>query len=86
MASNAHTCTIKLNCRGSEGGGDAYQKHAEGERKSKFLLKPCPSVFNLRIGVCSCMNLSLLLGKFVFKIIRSTSEIEETCLLMFADV
>ena len=47
-----------------------------GARKSKSMLRPCVSVLNLRIRVCSCVNLSSLLEKSPFNITHSRSEIE----------
>ena len=38
-------------------------KYVYGARKSKSMLRPCVSVLNLRIRVCSCINLSALLEK-----------------------
>ena len=51
-------------------------KYVYGARKSKSILRPCVSVLNLRIRVCSCINLSALLEKSPFNITHSRSLIE----------
>ena len=56
-------------------------KYVYGARKSKSMLRPCVSVLNLRIRVCSCINLSALLEKSPFNITHSRSEIEWSGLL-----
>ena len=53
-----------------------------GARKSKYWLRQCVSVLNLRIRVCSCINLSSLLEKSPFNITHSRSQIEWSGLLM----
>ena len=47
-----------------------------GARKSKSWLRPCVSVLNLRMRVCS-INLSALLEKFPFNITHSYIHIEK---------
>ena len=49
-------------------------KYVYGARKS--MLRPCVSVLNLRIRVCSCINLFALLEKSPFNITHSRSLIE----------
>ena len=44
-----------------------------GARKSKSMLRPCVSVLNLRIRVCSCINLSESLAKSMFTPLISPS-------------
>ena len=62
------TLTVR-NCKSNVKGvwveGDMYHlcKYVYGARKSKSMLRPCVSVLNLRIRVCSCVNLSSLLEK-----------------------
>ena len=51
-------------------------KYVLGVRKSRYLSWPYVSVFNLRMRVCSSINLSVLLEKFPFKITHLRSEIE----------
>ena len=41
-------------------------KYVYGARKSKSMLRSCVSALNLRIRVCSCINLSALLEKSPF--------------------
>ena len=50
-------------------------------RKSKSYFGLCVSVFNLRMRVCSSINLSMLLEKSPFNIRLSMSEIEWSGLL-----
>ena len=50
-------------------------------RKSKSWSRPCLSVFNLPMRVCSSINLSALLEKSPFNITHSRSEIEWSGLL-----
>ena len=47
-----------------------------GARKSKSWFRPCVSVLNLRMRVCSSINLSALLEKSPFNIAHSRSQIE----------
>ena len=47
-----------------------------GVRKSQSWLRPCVSVFNLRMRVYSSINLSVLLEKSPFNITYSMSQIE----------
>ena len=63
--------------------GEMYHmwKYVYGARKSKFMLRPCVSVLNLRIRVCSCINLFESLAKSPFNIRHSRSEIEWSDLL-----
>ena len=56
-------------------------KYVYGARKSKSWLRPCVSVLNLPIRICSCINLSELLEKSPFNITHSRSEIEWSSLL-----
>ena len=58
--------------------GEMYHlwKYVYGVRKSKSWFRPCVSVFNLRMRVCSSINLSVLLEKSPFNITHSRSQIE----------
>ena len=56
-------------------------KYVYGARKCKSMLRPCVSVLNLGIRVCSCINLSESLVKSAFNITHSRSEIEWSSLL-----
>ena len=51
-------------------------KYVYGASKSTSWLRPCVSVLNLRMRVCSSINLSSLLEKSPFNITHSRSEIE----------
>ena len=51
-------------------------KYMYGARKSKSWLRPCLSVLNLQMRVCSSINLSVLLEKSPFNITHSRSQIE----------
>ena len=51
-------------------------KYVYGARKSKSWLRPCVSVLNFRMRVCSSINLSALLDKSPFNITHSRSQIE----------
>ena len=53
-----------------------------GAIKYEFWFGPCVSVFNLRMRVCSSVNLLVLLEKSSFNITHSMSEIEWSGLLM----
>ena len=53
-----------------------FWKYVYGSRKSKSWLWPCVSVLNLRMRVCSSINLSALLEKSPFNITHSRSQIE----------
>ena len=57
--------------------GEVYHllKYLYGVIKSKSWLRPRVSVFNLRMSVCSSINLSMLLEKSPFKIALSRSDI-----------
>ena len=52
-----------------------------GVRKSKSWFRPCVSVFNLLMRVCSSINLSVLLEKSPFNITHSRTQIEWSGLL-----
>ena len=56
-------------------------KYVYGARKSKSWSRPCVSVLNLRMRICSCINLSALLEKSPFNITHSRSEIKWSGLL-----
>ena len=51
-------------------------KYMYGVRKSKSWFRPCVLVFNLRMRVCSSINLSVLLEKSPFNMMHSRSERE----------
>ena len=51
-------------------------KYVYGARKSKSWLRSCVSVLNLRMRVCSSINLFALLEKSPFNITHSRSQIE----------
>ena len=57
-------------------------KYVYGVRRSKSWCRPCVSVFNLRMRVCSSINLSVLFDKSPFNITHSRSQIEWSGLLM----
>ena len=63
--------------------GEVYHlwKYVYGVRRSMSWIRPCVSVFNLRMRVCSSINLSVLLEKSPFNIAHSRSEIEWSSLL-----
>ena len=44
---------------------------------------PCESVFNFQMRVCSSINLSVLLEKYLFNITHSRSEIVWSCVLNY---
>ena len=54
--------TCKLNAKGVKVEGEVYhlRKYVYGVRKNKSWLRPCVSVFNLPMWVCSSINLSVL--------------------------
>ena len=60
-------------------------KYVYGVGKSNSWLKPCVSVFNLRMRVCPSINLSVLLEKSPFRITHSRSDIEWSELLKRLD-
>ena len=51
-------------------------KYVYGARKFKSWSRPCVSVLNLRMRVCSSINLSALLEKSPFNITHSSIQIE----------
>ena len=64
-----------------EGEVNHLLKYEYGVRKSMSWLRPCVSVFNLRMRVCSSINLSVMLENSPFNITHSRSEIESSGLL-----
>ena len=68
----------KSNVKGVWVEGEVYHlwMYVYGVRKSKFWPRPCESVFNLRMRVCSSINLSVLLEKSPFNVTHSRSQIE----------
>ena len=68
----------KSNVKGVWVEGEMYHlwKYVLGARKSQSWLRPCVSVLNLQMSVCSSINLCALLEKSPFNITRSRSEIE----------
>ena len=51
-------------------------KYVYGARKSMSWLRPCVSVLNLRMRVCSSINLYALLEKSPFNVTHLRSQIE----------
>ena len=76
MVATVRTC--KSNVKGVWVEGELYHllKYVYGVRKSKSWLRPCVSVFNFRMRVCSSINLSVVLEKSPFNITHSRSRIE----------
>ena len=58
-------------------------KYVYGVRMSMFWSRPRVSVCNLRMRVCSSINLSELLETSPFNVTHSTSQIERSDLLKF---
>ena len=80
LLSEVRVATVR-NCKSNVKGvwveGEMYMwKYVLGARKSKSWLRPCMSVLNLRMRVCSSINLSALLEKSPFNITHSRSQIE----------
>ena len=75
--------TCKSNVKGVWMEGKVYHlwKYVYGVKKSKSLLRPCVSVFNLRMRVCYSINLSVLFEKCPFNITYSRSQIDCSGLL-----
>ena len=63
--------------------GEVYHlwKYVYGVRKCKSWFRPCVSVFNLRMRVCSPINMSVLIEKSHFNVKHSRSQIEWSDLL-----